>query len=75
MQAEPVNDLYEIALRYAALPALALIIWLCWLITNYLMSMEWQRARRNKQIRKAAAARQKRFTEPPTADNSHKTDV
>jgi hypothetical protein len=57
MPTEPGTDFYETILRYAALPVLALVIFLCWLVTNFLMSKKWQQERRNKQIRKAVAAR------------------
>jgi hypothetical protein len=55
---EPVSrDVYEAVLLIAALPALGFVIWLSWMIVNRLMSPDWQRERRNRQIRKAAAAR------------------
>lgn len=51
------RDVYEMVLLIAALPVLAFVIWLAWLITNRLMSPDWQRKRRNRQIRKAVAER------------------
>lgn len=57
MQTEASN-FYETVLRVAALPALAFVIWLSWMITNRLMSPEWQQKRRSQQIRKAQAERQ-----------------
>jgi Na+-transporting methylmalonyl-CoA/oxaloacetate decarboxylase gamma subunit len=61
MQTDQYQNLYETVLRYASLPVLLLIILLCWLITNFLMSMRWQQGRRSKQIKKAVAARQARL--------------
>lgn len=58
MQTDQYQNFYDTVLQYASLPVLLLIIFLCWIITNFLMSMRWQRGRRSKQIRKAAAARQ-----------------
>ena len=48
---------YNTVLLVAALPALAFVIWLSWMITNRIMSPEWQQKRRAKQIRKAVAER------------------
>lgn len=61
MQTEPVNDLYTTVLQYATLPVIIFILGLSWIITNRILSPEWQQARRNRQIRKAVAARQARF--------------
>ena len=58
MQSEHGSDLYALILRYATLPVLLLVLTLCFVITNYLMSTKWQQARRNKQIKKAIAARE-----------------
>lgn len=52
------RDVYNMVLLIATLPALAFVIWLSWIITNRLMSPEWQQKRRSKQIRKAVAERQ-----------------
>jgi len=52
------GNLYEIILRVASFPVLLLLIALAWLITNYLMNPRWKQERRNRQIRKAVAARQ-----------------
>ena len=57
-KAPQTGDLYEIILRVAAFPVLLLLIALAWLITNYLMNPRWKQERRNRQIRKAVAARQ-----------------
>ncbi len=51
------REVYNTVLAIAALPALAFVIWLSWMITNRLMSPEWQQKRRAKQIRKAVAER------------------
>ena len=52
------RDVYEMAIRIATLPALLFVIWLSWIITNRLMSPEWQQKRRSAQIRKAVAERE-----------------
>ena len=51
------REVYNRVLAVAALPALAFVIWLSWMITNRIMSPEWQQKRRAKQIRKAVAER------------------
>ena len=51
------REVYNTVLALAVLPALAFCIWLSWLITNRLMSPEWQQKRRAKQIRRAVAER------------------
>jgi hypothetical protein len=63
MQPDQPHDLYATILRYATLPVLLLVLALCFVITNFLMSTRWQQARRNKQIRKAVAERQARVAE------------
>ncbi len=73
MPTEP-TDLYSTVLRYAALPVLAFVIFLCWVITNRLMSPRWQQERRNKQIRKAVAARQARLAKSMPASESADPD-
>ena len=57
MQEVVPRETYEAVLLIATLPALAFVIWLSWMITNRLMSPEWQQKRRSAQIRKAVAAR------------------
>jgi hypothetical protein len=52
--------LYDTILRYAVVPVLLLLLFLSWLIISRLMSPKWQQERRNRQIRKAVAARQAR---------------
>jgi len=56
MTPEAASELYDTVLRYAALPVLAVLILVSWLIANCLMSQRWQQARRNREIRRAAAA-------------------
>ncbi len=51
------REVYELVLMIATLPALGFVIWLAWMITNRLMSPEWQQRRRSAQIRKAQAER------------------
>ena len=68
MQPEQGDSLYEIILRIAALPVLALLIFFSWVIINMLMSPEWQQKWRNRQIRKAVAARQARLARSKPAD-------
>jgi hypothetical protein len=58
MQNEHGSDLYALILRYATAPVLIMLIILSLVIINYLMSPAWQQGRRNKQIRKAVAARE-----------------
>lgn len=70
MSAKEAGDLYEWILRIAALPVLALILWFCWIVTNYLMNPNWQQGRRNKQIRKAVAARRKRLEEARSVEDT-----
>lgn len=62
------GNLYEIILRVASFPVLLLLIALAWLITNYLMNPRWKQERRNRQIRKAVAARQTLRTESISAE-------
>ena len=50
---------YETVVRYATVPVLALLLVLSWLIVSRLLSPEWQRKRRSKEIRKAVAEREK----------------
>jgi len=52
------SDLYALILRYATVPVLLMLLVLSFVIINFLMSTKWQQARRNKQIRKAVAARE-----------------
>jgi hypothetical protein len=68
------QNVYDTVLRWAALPVLALIILLCWGITNRLMSPEWQEKRRNKQIRKAVAARNARLARSAAANEAADSD-
>jgi len=63
MLTEPTNkvydsDIFDLVLRVAALPVLIGIVIFIIIVTNRMMSPKWQEARRNKQIRKAVAARQ-----------------
>ena len=58
MQEVVPRETYEAVLLIATLPALAFVIWLSWMITNRLMSPEWQQKRRSAQIRKAVAERE-----------------
>ena len=51
------REVYNTVILIAAVPALIFVVWLSWIITNRLMSPEWQQARRNKQIRKAVSER------------------
>lgn len=51
------REFYNTVLAIAILPALAFVIWLSWLITNKLMSPEWQQKKRAREIRKAVAER------------------
>ena len=51
--------LYDTILRYAVVPVLLLLLFLL-LIISRSMSPKWQQERRNRQIRKAVAARQAR---------------
>ena len=69
------REVYNTVVAVAALPALAFVIWLSWIITNRLMSPEWQQKRRAAQIRKAVAERAALMAElhpetaaPPTED-------
>ena len=68
------RDVYEWVLRIATLPALAFVIWLSWIITNRLMSPEWQQKRRSAQIRKAVAERAALMAELHAADAAKLTD-
>ncbi|HLJ55352.1 MAG TPA: hypothetical protein VKT77_09955 [Chthonomonadaceae bacterium] len=52
------RDVYHIVLGVAAIPVLAFVIWLSWVITNKLMSPDWQRKKRAREIRKAMAERE-----------------
>lgn len=52
------TEIYSAVMRYATIPVLALVLFLCWVIVSRIMSPEWQQKRRNQQIRKAVAARQ-----------------
>jgi len=70
MQADQPHDLYATILRYATLPVLFLILLLCFVITNFLMSPRWQQARRNKQIRRAVADRQARSAQAATSNGA-----
>jgi hypothetical protein len=51
------RDIYHIVLGVAAIPVLGFVIWLSWVITNKLMSPDWQRKKRAKEIRKAMEER------------------
>ena len=62
------REIYELVLLIATLPALGFVIWLAWLITNKLMSPEWQQKRRSAQIRKARAEREALMAELHAAD-------
>ena len=52
------RDVYEMVLRIAALPALAFLLWLSWIIINLLFNPRWRQEKRNREIRKAQAERQ-----------------
>lgn len=67
MQPDPIPDpnnaplsreLYEAILRGSAIPVLLLLIVLSWFIINYLMNPKRRQERRNREIRKAVAARE-----------------
>ncbi len=58
MQSEHGSDLYALIMRYATVPVLVLLLVMSCVIVNFLMSTKWQTERRNKQIRKAVAARE-----------------
>jgi hypothetical protein len=58
MQNEHGSDLYALIMRYATVPVLVLLLVMSLVIVNFLMSTKWQTERRNKQIRKAVAARE-----------------
>jgi hypothetical protein len=69
------REIYELVLLIATLPALGFVIWLAWMITNKLMSPEWQQKRRSAQIRKARAEREAlmaelRASDPPREEKS-----
>ncbi len=68
--ADSSRDLYNLILRIATLPVLLLLIGLSWVIINRLMSPERRQERRNREIRKAVAARKARIE----AAASEKTD-
>jgi hypothetical protein len=68
------RETYEMVLRIAALPALLFVIWLSWIITNRLMSPEWQQKRRSKQIKKAVAERAALMAELRAADAAKASD-
>jgi hypothetical protein len=68
------REVYEAVLLIATLPALAFVIWLSWLITNRLMSPEWQQKRRSRQIRKAVAERDALMAELRAAKGTPKPD-
>ena len=74
MQPEQGDSLYEVILRIAALPVLALLILVSWWAINYLLNPQWQQKRRNRQIRKAVAARQARLTHSQPVDESTSPD-
>ncbi|HZT42207.1 MAG TPA: hypothetical protein VFA07_08455 [Chthonomonadaceae bacterium] len=74
MQPEQGDSLYEVILRIAAVPILALLIFFSWVIINYLMNPRWQQERRNRQIRKAVAARQARLARSRPADEPTSPD-
>src|SRR5262249_4532437 len=60
----PLNDpilsrqLYDLILKIATVPVLLFLLWLSWVIINRLMSPAWRQERRNREIRRAVAARQ-----------------
>jgi hypothetical protein len=68
------REVYEAVILIATLPALAFVIWLAWLITNRLMSPEWQQKRRSRQIRKAVAEREALMAELRAANPAAKPD-
>lgn len=74
MQSEPVSNIYEIVLKYATFPVLFGVVVLACIITNIMMSTKWQQARRNKQIRKAVAARQALLAETDDANDVSATE-
>ena len=51
------RDLYEQVMHYATIPVLLFLILLSWFLINRLMSPERRQERRNREIRKAVAAR------------------
>lgn len=51
------RELYNLILRAATLPVLLLLIALSWYIINWLMNSDRRQERRNREIRKAVAAR------------------
>jgi hypothetical protein len=52
------RELYDQILHNATIPVLLFLIGLSWFLINRLMSPERRRERRNREIRKAVAARQ-----------------
>lgn len=74
MQPEQADNLYDVILRIAAWPVLALLILVSWWAINYLLNPKWQQKRRNRQIRKAVAARQARLGHSRPADEPTSPD-
>ncbi len=68
------REVYERVLALAALPVLAFVVWLSWIITNRLMSPEWQQKRRSAQIRKAVAEREAVRAEMETRATVNRTE-
>ena len=74
MPPEPISDpnnpvlsreLYDLIIRGATIPVLLFLIGLSWLIISRLMNSEWRQERRNREIRRAVAARQAHAAETP----------
>jgi hypothetical protein len=59
MPEQDAQSLYDRIISFATLPALLLCIALSVIIIRMLLSPKWQQARRNKQILKARAERQR----------------
>ena len=52
------RELYEHIIRGSALPILLILLVLSWFIINYMMNPKRRKARRDREIRKAVAARE-----------------
>ncbi len=52
------RELYEKILHNATIPVLLFLIWFSWFLINRLMSPARRQERRNREIRKAVAARE-----------------
>ena len=65
------RELYNLILQAATLPVLLLLIALSWFIINRLMNSERRQERRNREIRKAVAARKALRAATPPEENPH----